>query len=153
MTTERLHRANASPIVDADILLLEFWEQGKKDDKLRVAINNEDVVSNGVTYPYGYVEVAAVSTDETAPSISISVSNVNRAAGRMGLAVERPIVVRMILVNSTDFDTVVADNHDMLILSNVSVSSQTVSGTLEPQLNPLEPTPNEGVNPDFFPGL
>lgn len=152
-TNAELHRANSDPVATAELLLLEFWEQGRPEAKEYAAINNEDVVSNGVTYRHSSISVALPSTSDDSPSLSISVSNIERVVGRRVLSTKLPLIVRIMEINSADPDTILRDTYDMLILSDATVTAQTVSGSLVPQLDPLEPFPLEGVRAEFFPGL
>lgn len=152
-TPAELHRANSDPVPAAELLLMEFWEQGRPDNKQYAAINNEDIVSNGVTYPKSVISVALPSTGDEAPSISISVSNVDRTIGRRVLSTDRPIICRIMEINAAAPDTILKDTYDLLVLDVATVTAQTVSGSLVPQLNPQEPFPLEGVRAEYFPGL
>lgn len=152
-TDAQLHSANLDPITSPDLLLLEFWEQGRSDQKERAVVNNEDITSNSLVYPKSAIQIALPSSTSEAPTLKVSVSNIERIIGRKVLSTKLPIICRLMEINAATPDTILRDTYDLLVLEGAEVTAESVSGNLLPQLSPLEPFPNEGVNIEFFPGL
>lgn len=152
VSSVELHRANNGTITSAYLLLVEFWELGDEATKQYAVINNEDVVSNGVTYYKSGISVNSPSSKQ-GKSINISVSNINRAMGRAVLSTKQPIVCRVMEINMADPDVILKDTHDLFMLSGATVTAETVAGDLAVRWSNQEPFPNEGISDLFFPGL
>lgn len=145
------HALNRDPVSEPLLVLLEFAEDGGGDVH-RMAVNNEDVVSNGETFSAVAAEVTLPGAGDQSPGVSITISNIDRTLGAAVFRARRRVGVRVRLVAADDPDTAIIDTRDMMVLASASGDSISISGDLAPRGAALEPV-SARVTRQFFPGL
>lgn len=120
---------------------------------IRVALNNEDVVSNGNTYQACALELILPSErDKEPPTARIRIDNVDRAIVNAirSIADSPTVTIRLVLASDPDAVEIEWANFS---LSDVSYDALVVEGTLsyEPILN--EPFPADSFLPNVFKGF
>lgn len=151
-TSAQRHKLDRDPITDAHIVLLEFQEDGRST-VTRYALNTEDVVSGGNTYRRASVRVDLPSTGSDDTRATLTASNLDRTLGRVVDAARRRVTVRLMLVDSSDPDTVIIDTKNLIVMSTISGNSVQVTASLEPRMSLQEPVPFQRTTRKFFPGV
>ncbi len=119
----------------------------------RFVNNNEDVVSRGETYmAYAFGITLPSQSSEEAPSVRLTIDNVDRQITQFIRSMLEPPTVKIELVLSSALD-VVERSIDFMRLTNVTYDALSVSGTLV--LNdPLSmPVTDSEYNGTEFPDL
>jgi len=115
--------------------------------------NNEEFVSNGITYlPYPFELVLPEDTGDKLPTVKLTISNVDGAIvdAIRGFATAPQISVQLV---SSAYPDVIEKKLDYLQLRNVSYDAMTISGTLE-TINVLSRRfPDESYDPVHFPAI
>lgn len=151
-TAAQRHKLDRDPISDPHIVLLEFQEDGRTE-VTRCAINTESVVSNGNTFNRYSMQVSLPATGSGDSRASLTLSNLDRVIGRIIDAARKRISVRMMLVDSSDPDTLIVDTRNMLVLSSISGNSIQITAQVEPRVSLQEPVPLQKTTRNFFPGV
>lgn len=152
VSSPELIRISSDPVLDADIVLIEMWPLRQPDDKHYVAINNEDIVSNGITYSQGWLEVSHPDGTDGDLSISIAMSNITRIPGRILAAEKDQVICRLMEVNAAEPDIILRDTHDLFFLNGGKVDAVTTSSELISRMADNEPL-QHGVTGASFPAL
>lgn len=119
---------------------------------IRVAVNNENVVSNGETFIAGQMNVVLPKRGEGRTSAQITIANVDR---RIGLAAQRlitPADVTFQVVDAAEPDTIDIDYPPMR-LTGITGNALAVSGELTSRFNLQEPYPKVRATKTVAPGL
>ena len=140
---------------DGQDLFVEFaevWTEADKSDVLRVANDIVDHVSNGNTYIGFPFELALLSDDGNLPTAKFALQNIDRRIGEYFFTTKKEIQFKLGGAFADEPDTW---NYsvDGLVLRSVSISLQSVSGTIVTKVNSQEVFPWPRANPQLFPGL
>jgi hypothetical protein len=138
---------------DPHLILLEFWQEGYSADRVRVAMNNEDVTHDGKTYTKSAIQFTPPKSDDKGGSRSLNISNVDRILGKKVLHSSGKIRCRFILVSRADHDVAVWDTSDLLVIYSSQVNRVFVSGDFGMKPDPQMPYPPTRTPKRFFPGV
>lgn len=138
---------------DPHIILLEFWEEGFSSERVRVAMNNEDVTHDSNTYSQSGIEFTPPKSDDQGGARSLRISNADRVIGRSVLHSAGKIRCRFMLVDRADHDTLIWDTSDLLVIYSAQVNQVSVSGDIGMKADPQMPYPATRTPKKFFPGI
>lgn len=151
-TLAQRHKVTRDPISDAHVILLEFQEDGDTTVQ-RVAINNENITSNANTYTAYPVTITLPGSGDSDQSVGIEATNVDRVLGAAFAKVRTRLGCRIMLIDASAPNTLIYDTGSSLILADVTITAETVSGRLLPRAPLDEPYPWRRTTKQFFPGL
>lgn len=158
LTTAQIHKLNRDPVSDPHLLLIEI-EELHSGFVHRHCRNNEAVlsrVSDGSTqysYEPATIEFSRIGHGEEIRGVSITVSNVDRNAGRALILSSEPVMVRMIVIDYASPDTALEDTLDLLGVASADISPQAIEARLESNLDFQLPWPPFRTTAQLFPGL
>lgn len=152
VSSPNIIRASSDPIITPYLTLLELWPMRYPEGIQRFVVNNEKIISNGVTYNKSYFEVSHPDGTDGDVSISITVSNIDRVPGQTLIAETDIIICRIILINSVEFDNILRDTHDLFYLSGGVVDARVVTSLLASRIEPMRPI-YEGANEYALPAI
>lgn len=137
---------------DPDIVLMEFWEQGKSN-RHRAAHNNENVVSNGEEYIASSINVTLPNASDQIQEANISISNISRIPGKAVLSAKQQLQVRLMNSSGLDRDNFLQDTLDMLVIRDVTITPISVGGTISSKADPLIAYPFSRTGYKAMPGI
>jgi len=152
LTAAQIHKLNKDPITDPHVLLIEIEEEHTGVFHAYTT-DNQDVVSNGVTYVPATIEFSIPKHGEEQEPVTVSVSNVHRAPGRALILSTEAIMVRMMAVDVSDPDTLLIDTLDMFQIAGAPIDSEAVDAELGPVIDWQHPVPFLRTTKDRFPGV
>lgn len=151
MQPQNVSPALASSSDVAWLCLLTITADG--EDPLYVVNNSEEVVSRGITFePYPFTVTLPPDDSETLPTVSLSISNIDRSIVEFLRAQLMPPSIAIELVTSA-YPDVVEKSLTFLKLTSVTYDAITVSGTLAVDNFLTQKFPDESYVPPLFPGM
>lgn len=158
LTAAQIHKFNRDPLADPVLLLVEI-EELHSGSILRFARNNENVTSTvgdgstSETWTAAAIEFARTGYGEEIKGVSISVSNVTRAAGRALILSSEPIRVRLIPIDYAAPNVALEDTLDLLYIASGMISPERVEAKLESVIDWSVPWPPYRITKVLFPGV
>lgn len=152
VTQAQRRKANADPIVDAHLLLIEFQEEGSTTVH-RAVFNNEDIVSGGNTFTATDISVSVPPSGNEMPSLNIEMSNISRVIGKALSWAKARIKVRLMLIDAAAPNVYIMDTYNLLVVGSPSGDSERISASLVARAGLDEPWPPRPTSKQFFPGV
>lgn len=160
--TDQIHDESKETIVDPDLMLFEFYEEGSTVFDRAVA-NNEDIIYDGNTYTQANFNIVPPDSENRQVTTSLSVSNISRAAGKAINAARGRIRCRVIFLDGKAYTVgsggvrtytkVKWDNYASTVVADPVTNIYTVSGDLAPKADSLFAYPLIKTSRTFHPGL
>ena len=120
---------------------------------IRLVNNTENVVSNGETYiAYPFKVGLPKDKDRTAPSASLTISNVTRELSQLIRQISTPPAIDISIIRIDDLDAVEV-SYPTFYLRNVKYDVLTISGELSVDDMMREPYPQRTFTPSEYPGM
>ncbi len=151
-TAQQNYDAANQHIADPEIWLLEFWQEGSSTIE-RIALNTEDIVSNGNTYPKGNFVVSFPNSGDQPPRVNVTLSNINYTIGRAVHGSNGRIQCKLIIVAGDDYDDIIDETGDLFVIGNVEVNYKTATGETSAKADPQMPVPFRAATEKFMTGL
>jgi hypothetical protein len=114
--------------------------------------NNEDVVSNGVTFSASRIQVRLINNSSGLSRARLVVDNVGRDFIDEIRLATTPIVAKLELIVLSEPDDIVITQPD-LVLRNLVYDELMISGELQQELLMHQGYPQYTMTPALFPGL
>jgi hypothetical protein len=116
---------------------------------IRLARNNESIISRGETYTPAPFELQLTNDVEELPQMSITIPNVNRQIGRAMLAIRYGMEASIDVVFASDPDDI-WKRYARLELHDITFQALNLQGTLSHRRVNHEPFPNRRIIPSKF---
>ena len=153
MTVSTAFRDSAYKQEATDVVIpLLTIEHASLANPIRVAFNNENIISNGNTFVGTFFNITLpIDEAEAGPHASIEIDNVSQEIVRAVRSINTPASVTIQVVRTTAPD-VIEVSYAGMDMVNVSYDVQKVSGELTFESFLEEPYPYARFDPARFPG-
>lgn len=158
LTAAQIEKLNRDPITDPYLLLVEI-EELNTGTVHRYVNNNEDItstVSDGSTSETWTAATIAFSlpgSGEEIRDVSLTVSNIDRAAGRALILSSDMIMVRLIVIDYASPNAALIDTYDLMHIGTGDVDAETVEVKLISSIDFNLPWPPGRMTEQLFPGV